>query len=128
MKLSKSQNWKKNEEEWKREFQDLISGNGRFEDLVLYGDFLGQPVRHDRDYLGLGREVFQGEVHRLFPAEQEAFEREKQMMFDCHVLVFETDSKLFQLFCRLLALNFYMPVILDIHEILKKCSLSIYFF
>ena len=97
-----------------------MRGKGRFEDIVQYGEFLGSPPRKKKDFLGVGKEMFQSEVHRIFPAEREVLEREKCLMFDCHLLVFETESRLFNLFCKFLAMNFYFPIIVDLHEVIRK--------
>jgi hypothetical protein len=118
--ISETQNWKETEEEWMKEFQDLVIGEGHFQDLKLYADFLGHPLPEKGDCVGLAKELFQSEVHRLFPAEQETLEREKLFKFDCHVLILESNSRLFNLLIRILVLQFYLPVIVDLHDILKK--------
>lgn len=98
-----------------------MTGEGLFKDLAKYGEFLGYSLPEKKDFLEMGKRLFQSEVHRIFPAEKELLEREKCFVFDCHVLVFETDSRAFRLFCKSLALNFYFPIIVDVREILLKC-------
>jgi hypothetical protein len=119
-----SQAWKENEPQWKKQFQDLVIGEGRFNDLTRYSEFLGYHVPDDRDCFSVGKSIFQGEVHRFFPAEKEVLERDKCCIFDFHILTFETESKIFENFCKSLALNYYFPVIVDIHDILWKCKLK----
>lgn len=108
-------------------FQDLVNGEGLFGDLEVYGEFLGYSLPEKKDFLEVGKGLFQSEVHRIFPAEREVMEREKCFIFDCHILVFETESNAFKLFCKSLALNFYFPIIVDLREILQKCSSDVIF-